>query len=270
MLNTPKTSAVYSSDLDAVLEQALEGNSRFFVVLCLGLSREAVHELRGMYLAETSANWASLMSNLRETDPVPVRIAGSYGEDRPEVVLDATPIIPSLIVLAPGFSFSPYLLAYVREHRVPMVRITEKPTHIADLPRMDYYNGVCATLCRDDLYRASVVSSVFDYAFLVNMRLHDQEFCLAQDRKYLVLREGKEAESDSKLLALARETGAFQRCLITAEDETSGFSEDRRRSDLGSPMPEVVEARVDATPRRRKSDKVRAGLATDSPSSCTV
>lgn len=158
----------FTPELAPCLDSRLRMESSFFVI-CVGFSTEEAEGFTAAYQREFSANWLSLQ---RATCRVSATVIVYVDRFRFDAALKSLSHIPAVIVLNEDVFYSKLTKRYVRKLKVPLVRVTSTPTAVVELSKDDYYNGVCATILKDDLNDSSIVCPTLDYALLVSIRLN--------------------------------------------------------------------------------------------------
>ena len=151
------------------LRVILANESSFFIV-CTGFTTEQADQFTVAYKREFSSNWISLQRATRHVDSTVIIYVDRLLLDAVLVELD---YIPTVIVVAEEVYYTKLTKKYLHTCRVPLVRITSKPTAVVELSKDDYYNGVCATLLASEAGDSAVVCPTLDYALLVSLRLNE-------------------------------------------------------------------------------------------------
>lgn len=178
----------FTAELAPCLDTRLRMASSFFI-LCVGFDSDEAEGFTAAYRREFSANWISLQRATCRVSTTTIVYVDRFNFD---AALKSLAHIPAVIVLNEDVFYSKITKRYVRKLKVPLVRVTSTVTAVTELSKDDYYNGVCATILKDDLADSSIVCPTLDYALLISIRLNTDII----DRKKKVVSEEEAAPSD--------------------------------------------------------------------------
>jgi hypothetical protein len=237
----------FTPDSSEELSSTLRGVSAFFV-LCVGFSEEQATGFTAAYKREFSPNWLSLQNATCRVASTVIVFVDRYNFD---AALKAMHYIPAVIVLNEGVWYTKATKRYVRKLRVPLVRVTAEPTAVFQLDKDDYYQGVCATIVRDELSNSDVVCPTLDYALLVSIRLNTEIIHRVQ--------EARDATQDMKTVGSS--TTAIPLEAILDDEDTTAKSDTASDSGTGYEPVTVPQARAAFFTHAQDSRVVRAVAA---------
>lgn len=160
--NSNEVNALYSEEFQTLLRvDAMSGTRNFHPVYVLGYSAEMVRVMRDSYQDEDEAP-------LHRNHPIyTVKLYGIFEHIDLEHRIG---IPPSVIVLAPHVDLDGDVRAFVKLHRLPVLRVQLKHTDLVSLPCRDYYGGIYETIAESDITNKLAWTRAINIGLLVWLR----------------------------------------------------------------------------------------------------
>ena len=163
--NTPDDASVDA--LDAMCSQefqtllavdALSGSRQFHPVYVLGYSADVIVRMRSSYVIDSDPSKQAY-------------VVKTYGVYEVQALESRIGIAPSVMVLAPEIEIDGVVRGFIKEHRIPVLRMQHKRTALVALPNRDYYGGrVYETLAEKDIDNTSLWTRTINVGLLVWLR----------------------------------------------------------------------------------------------------
>lgn len=160
--NSNDVNALYSEEFQTLLRvDAMSGTRNFHPVYVLGYSAEMVRVMRDSYRDEEE-------SELHARHPVyTVKLYGLFENID---LANRIGIPPSVIVLAPHVDLDGDVRAFVKMHRLPVLRVQLQQTDLVELPCRDYYGGIYETIAESDITNRTLWTRAINIGLLVWLR----------------------------------------------------------------------------------------------------
>jgi hypothetical protein len=151
--------ALYSQEFRTLLAvDALSGSRQFHPIYVLGYSADVIVRMRSSYVI----------------DPDPIKqayVVKTYGVYEIQALEDRIGIPPSVLVLSPETEIVGTVRSFIKEHRIPVLRMQHERTELVALPNRDYYGGrVYETLAEKDIDNAELWTRTINVGLLVWLR----------------------------------------------------------------------------------------------------
>ena len=179
-----------------------------YLVFCVGLSVQVVHQLRNAYRVNNSAASGLLSQSESGYD---MKIIGFYSRNL-EAIFNNMRLRPNLLILGPGLQapYPQFVKDWVSEQHPSVMRVAETEVNASSLPHEEYYLRTYSVLPFTKLLDGHRIAEEIDYGVLVNLNYRRDIKIEDFDHHVISLGDidlGSTHEADEEVIKSATDSG---------------------------------------------------------------